>query len=89
MGKIAFVFPGQGAQYAGMAKEICEQYPKAMEIIKMASDALEIDMEEMLFRGTDEELRITENTQPAILTASAVCLQPVIEAELKPISQRV
>lgn len=83
MGRTAFVFPGQGAQYAGMAKEICDQYPKAMEIVKLASDALGIDMEEMIFCGTDEELKITENTQPAILTASAACLQPVIERGIK------
>jgi [acyl-carrier-protein] S-malonyltransferase len=83
MGKIAFIFPGQGAQYIGMAEEICDQYPKASEIVKMASDALGIDMEEMIFRGTDEELRITENTQPAILTASAACLMPIIESGIE------
>jgi [acyl-carrier-protein] S-malonyltransferase len=49
----------------------------------MASDALGIDMEEMIFRGTDEELRITENTQPAILTASAACLMPIIESGIE------
>ena len=83
MGKIAFVFPGQGAQYIGMAKQLCDQYPKALEIVKMASEVLGIDMEQMSFRGTDEELRVTENTQPAILTASAACLQPVIESGIE------
>jgi [acyl-carrier-protein] S-malonyltransferase len=83
MGKIAFVFPGQGAQYIGMAKQLCDQYPKALEIVKMASEVLGIDMEQMIFRGTDEELRVTENTQPAILTASAACLQPVIESGIE------
>ena len=66
-----------------MAKQLCDQYPKALEIVKMASEVLGIDMEQMIFRGTDEELRVTENTQPAILTASAACLQPVIESGIE------
>jgi len=80
---IAFVFPGQGAQYIGMAKEICSQYPKALEVFKLASEALNIDMEEMVFNGDEETLKITENTQPAILTASIACLQPILDAGIE------
>ncbi|MBP7176596.1 MAG: ACP S-malonyltransferase [Thermoclostridium sp.] len=80
---IAFVFPGQGAQYIGMAKEICSQYPKSAEIFKLASEALKIDMEEMVFNGDEETLKITENTQPAILTASIACLQPILDAGIE------
>lgn len=84
LGKIAFIFPGQGAQYIGMAKELTEQYRSASDIFDQASDALGFDMREMVFQGDDETLTITENTQPAILTASVACLMPLLEAGVKP-----
>ncbi len=80
---IAFVFPGQGAQYIGMAKEICSKYPKALEIFKLATKALKMDMEKMVFEGDEETLKITENTQPAILTASIACLVPLLDAGIE------
>lgn len=83
MAGVAFVFPGQGAQYIGMAKEICGQYEKSAEIFRQASEALGIDMEDMIFNGDEETLKITENTQPAILTASIACLQPLLEQGIK------
>lgn len=83
MAGIAFIFPGQGAQYIGMAKEICGHYEKSAEIFRQASEALGIDMEEMIFNGDEETLKITENTQPAILTASIACLQPLLEQGIK------
>ncbi len=70
MGKIAFVFPGQGAQYVGMAKDIVDQYPAAAEVFDQASEKLGYDMRELVFEGPEEKLKITQNTQPAILTAS-------------------
>jgi len=84
MSKIAFVFPGQGAQYIGMAKEISEEYKESMEIFRRASTALGFSMEDMVFEGNEEVLKLTENTQPAILTASVACLQPLIKAGIKP-----
>lgn len=70
MGKIAFVFPGQGAQYVGMGKELVENFDIAKKIYSDASDSLGYDMKKLCFEGPDHELKKTENTQPAILTAS-------------------
>jgi [acyl-carrier-protein] S-malonyltransferase len=84
MGKIAFIFPGQGAQYVGMAKEITESSKSASLIMDEASDALGFDVRKMIFESDDETLRITENTQPTIVTASVACAQPLLEAGIKP-----
>lgn len=77
MGKIAFVFPGQGAQYVGMAKEIVENYQEANDVFEAASKKLGYDMKELVFEGPEEKLQITQNTQPAILTASLAILKAV------------
>jgi len=84
MGKTAFIFPGQGAQYIGMGKEIASEYKAAADIFEQASEALGIDMKKMIFEGDDETLMITENTQPAIVTASVACLVPLMERGIKP-----
>lgn len=83
MSKIAFVFPGQGAQYVGMAKEISEISEAASHILDEATEALGFDIRKMIFESDDETLKITENTQPAILAASVACAQPLIEAGIK------
>ncbi len=83
MKKIAFVFPGQGAQYPGMGKEVVNVNPAAARIFDEASVALGFDLRELVFEGTEESLKITENTQPAILAASLACLQPLLEAGIK------
>ncbi|MEN6315219.1 MAG: ACP S-malonyltransferase [Clostridiaceae bacterium] len=84
MGKIAFIFPGQGAQYIGMGKQIATEFKSADKIFEEASDVLSLDMRKMVFDGDDETLKITENTQPAIVTTSVACLQPLIENGIKP-----
>ncbi|MCK5759337.1 MAG: ACP S-malonyltransferase, partial [Clostridiales bacterium] len=84
MGKIAFVFPGQGAQYVGMAKDIVENYPEAMKIFDEASEKLGFDMKKLVFEGPEEKLKITKNTQPAILTASWAIYKAVQSAGVKP-----
>lgn len=84
MGKIAFIFPGQGAQYVGMGKEIADEYKSADDILNEATAALGFDIKEMIFSSDDETLKITENTQPTILTTSIACMQPLLEKGIKP-----
>lgn len=84
MGKLAFVFPGQGAQYVGMGKQIAENYKAADDIFNQASEALGFDVKKMIFESDDETLKITENTQPTIVTASIACMQPLLEKGIQP-----
>lgn len=73
--KVACIFPGQGAQYMGMGKEIADNYKEAMDIFDKASDILGIDMKKLCFEGDEEELKKTENTQPSILTTSVALFE--------------
>jgi [acyl-carrier-protein] S-malonyltransferase len=72
---IAFVFPGQGSQYPGMGKDLAENFAIARQVFEEAGDALGIDMASLCFNGPEEELRLTTNTQPAILTVSIAALR--------------
>ncbi len=84
MGKVAFLFPGQGAQYVGMGKEIADEYKSAGKILDEATEALGFDVREMIFNSDDETLKITENTQPTIVTTSIACMQPLLEKGISP-----
>jgi|SRR5664280_278430 len=70
MGKTAFVFPGQGSQFAGMGEDLARRYPEARALFERADAALGEPLSKLCFEGPDERLRLTANTQPAILTAS-------------------
>ncbi|MCY7345122.1 MAG: ACP S-malonyltransferase, partial [Pyrinomonadaceae bacterium] len=72
--KIAFIFPGQGSQSVGMGKNICDNFPAAKQVFEEADDALGFKLSEMCFAGTPEDLALTANTQPAILTVSIAAL---------------
>ena len=72
---IAFVFPGQGSQYAGMGKDLAENFPVARQVFEEANDALGMDLAGLCFNGPEEDLKLTTNTQPAILTTSIAALR--------------
>jgi len=80
MSKTAFIFPGQGSQYSGMGKELADSYPVARQVFEEADDALGIKLSDICFTGSEDELKLTANTQPAILTASIAVLR-VLEQE--------
>ena len=77
---LAFIFPGQGSQSAGMGRDLAENFPAAREAFREADDALGFALSRLCFEGPDEDLRLTENTQPAILTTSVAALR-ALESE--------
>ena len=75
--KIAYLFPGQGSQYVGMAKEFIETFKESQEVFDIAGAALGFDLAQLCMHGPSETLNKTENTQPAILAASIAILRPL------------
>ena len=74
----AFVFPGQGSQYSGMGRDVAEKYPAARRVFDEIDQALGFSISRLCFEGPDDQLKLTENTQPAILAVSAA-LHAVLE----------
>jgi [acyl-carrier-protein] S-malonyltransferase len=67
----AFVFPGQGSQFAGMGKDVAERYPVARQVFESIDEALGFSISKLCFEGPEDQLKLTENTQPAILAVSS------------------
>ena len=80
MSGIAYIFPGQGSQYAGMGKDLADNFPAARKLFEEADDALGLSLSSLCFEGPAEQLQLTENTQPAILATSIAALR-ALEAE--------
>jgi [acyl-carrier-protein] S-malonyltransferase len=72
---IAFVFPGQGSQYSGMGKDLADNFAVAKQVFEEANDTLGFDLAELCFSGSEDDLKLTANTQPAILTTSIAALR--------------
>jgi [acyl-carrier-protein] S-malonyltransferase len=81
---IAFLFPGQGAQTVGMGRNLAEQFPVAAATFAEADEALGFPLSRIFFDGPEEELRLTENTQPAILAVSVAALRVLAERGIRP-----
>jgi [acyl-carrier-protein] S-malonyltransferase len=84
MSKTAVVFPGQGSQFAGMGKSLADSFPEAARVFEEADEALGFAISKLCFEGPEDQLKLTENTQPALLTVSIAAyavLKPRVAAD--------
>jgi [acyl-carrier-protein] S-malonyltransferase len=82
--KIAFLFPGQGSQVVGMGRDLAERFPEAAQTFAEADEALGFPLSRLCFDGPEEDLRLTENTQPAILTVSVAAARVLAAHGVEP-----
>ena len=80
MSKLAFIFPGQGAQFVGMGKDFYDNFDIAKKLFDEADDALGYSIKKMCFEGSEDDLKLTANTQPAILIVSVIAAE-LLKAE--------
>src|SRR5271154_4439998 len=84
MGKLAFLFPGQGSQYCGMGRDLSEAFAESRQVFDEANAALGFSMSDMCYTASLEELKQTENTQPSILTVSVAAYRALEKRGVKP-----
>jgi [acyl-carrier-protein] S-malonyltransferase len=82
--KIAFLFPGQGSQTVGMGRDLAERFPIAKQTFAEADDACGFALSKLCFEGPEDQLKLTENTQPAIMTVSIAALRVLAEHGIQP-----
>lgn len=83
MGKTAFIFSGQGAQYIGMGKELYENFPVCRQTFEEANESLHMDLTDLIFNGRKEDLDLTENTQPSVVTMAMASYRILSEHGVK------
>jgi [acyl-carrier-protein] S-malonyltransferase len=81
---IAFLFPGQGSQFAGMGKSLAERFPAARQVFEEADDVLQFPLSRLCFEGPEADLKLTENTQPALVAVSTAAWRVAESEGLRP-----
>jgi [acyl-carrier-protein] S-malonyltransferase len=84
MSKLAFLFPGQASQYPGMGKDLAANFPESRAVFDEADAALGFSISQLCFEGSEEALKLTENTQPAILTVSVAAYRALASRGIEP-----
>jgi [acyl-carrier-protein] S-malonyltransferase len=84
MSKLAFLFPGQASQYCGMGRDLAANFPESKAVFDAADSALGFSISQTCFEGSEDALKLTENTQPAILTVSTAAYRALEKKGIVP-----